>query len=192
MAQKFVILVLAFFLASCGSTTYESFRPVQDSNVDIAYINVTADFSRYSRLLIDEMGIYYPEKSNLSEADIQRVRTAFQNAFRKQLAGYEIATEPAADVMKVRASLVDLTGDPVIELPNISRDVNKILQPGKLTFMIELLDSKSERVMARAADTEKSPELDQPENTDEATGEILAAAEHWALLFRNFLDSNLK
>ena len=192
MAQKLAIPVLMLILASCGSTTYESFRPIQDRDVDIAYVNVAADFSRYRRLMIDDMGIYYPEESNLSEADIQRVRAAFQTAFRKQLEGYEISTEPAADVMKVRASLVDLTGDPVIELPNISRDVNEILQPGKLTFMIELIDSKSDRVLARAADTEKTPELDQPENTDAASSEVLAAAEHWADLFRKFLDTNLK
>ena len=120
------------------------------------------------------------------------MRAAFQTAFRKQLEGYEITPQPAADVLKVRASLIDLTGDPVIELPNISRDVNKILQPGKLTFMIEMLDAKSDRVMARAADTEKSPDLDQPENTAAASSEVLAAAEHWAQLFRNFLDANLK
>ena len=101
-------------------------------------------------------------------------------------------TVAAADVLKVRPSLVDLTGDPVIELPSVSRDINKILVQGKLTFMIEMLDSKSGSVLARAADTAKSPELDQPENGSGASDEVQAAAEHWAMLFRNFLDENLK
>lgn len=185
--SSFFVLVLA----SCGSTTYDSFRPVQDRNVDIAYVNVNADFSRYRKLMIEEMGIYYPSNSNLSEADIQRVRTAFREAFRQQLEGYEIVTRPAADVLKVRASLVDLTGDPVVRLPNVAREINEILEPGKLSFMIEMLDSQTESVLLRAADTEESPNLDQPEDGTGNSSEVLAAAEHWARLFRNFLDKNL-
>jgi hypothetical protein len=192
MRAKAAVLVSALLLLSCGSTTYESFRPVRDRNVEIAYVNVTADFSQYRRLMIDDMGIYYPSNSNLSDADIERVRSAFQQAFRRQLEGYEIVTRPAADVLKVRASLVDLTGPPVAQLPDIGRDINKILQPGHLTFMIELSDSKSERVLARAADTSKTPELDQPDDGSGNSPEVLAAAEHWAQLFRDFLDANLK
>jgi hypothetical protein len=184
--------LLSLAITSCGSTTYESFRPIQDRNVDIAYVNVNADFSKYSRLMIEDMGIYYPTNSSLSESDIAKVRTAFQNAFRRQLEGYEIVEKPANDVAIVTGSLVDLRGAVVTELPNIHRDINKILEPGKLTFMIEMRDSKSDSVLLRAADTEKAPQLDQPEEVEESSEEVLEAAEHWAQLFRNFLDANLK
>ena len=192
MTRTLTAVFLALALASCGSTTYESFRPVQNRNVDIAYVNVNADFSQYSRLMIEDMGIFYPSNSSLSDADIAKVRAAFQNAFRRQLAGYEIVEKPASDVVIVTGSLVDLRDAAVTELPDIHRDINKILEPGKLTFMIEMRDSKSDSVLLRAADTEKSPELDQPENADANSEEVLAAAEYWAQLFRNFLDTNLK
>ena len=57
--------------------------------------------------------------------------------------------------------------------------------------MIEMRDSKSNSVLLRAADTEKAPQLDQPEDSVANSEEVLAAAEHWAQLFRNFLDANL-
>lgn len=179
-------------VAACSTTTYESFRPVQSPNVDIVYVGTNADFSGYRRLMVEEMGIFYPTRTAPSDADLARVRTAFQKAFREQVSGYEIVTRPAADVLKVHASLVDLRNATAEDLPDISRDVNRILAPGKLTFMIEMKDSRSGALLLRAADTEKSPQIDLPEVGSVDTSEVDAAAQHWAVLFRNFLDTNLK
>ena len=192
MTKTIIAICLTLAVTACSTTTYESFRPIQNRNVDIAYVNVNADFSQYSRLMIEDMGIFYPSNSSLSDADIAKVRAAFQNAFRRQLAAYEIVDKPASDVVIVTGSLVDLRNAAITELPDIHRDINKIMEPGKLTFMIEMRDSKSNSVLLRAADTEKSPQLDQPETTDASSEEVLAAAEHWAQLFRNFLDTNLR
>jgi hypothetical protein len=182
----------AILVAACSTTTYESFRPVQNPNVDIVYVGSNADFSGYRKLMVDEMGIFYPTRTTPSDGDIARVRTAFQKAFREQTKGYEIVNRPAADVLKVRASLIDLRNATAADLPDISRDVNRILAPGKLTFMIERSDSNSGDLLLRAADTEKSPQIDLPENGSVDENELNAAAQHWAVLFRNFLDTNLK
>lgn len=189
-ACLFVVALL--FSAACTTTTYESFRPVQNPNVDIAYVGSNADFSRYRRLMVEDMGIFYPTQAAPSDADIQRVRLAFQSAFRSKIEGYEIVSRPADDVMKVKASLVDLRNATVADLPDISRDVNQILEPGKLTFMIEMRDSVSGALLLRAADTEKSPRIDLAEDGSANTDEVNAAAQHWAQLFRNFLDTNLR
>jgi len=143
-------------------------------------------------LMVEEMGIFYPTQAAPSEADIQRVRSAFQNAFRSKIEGYEIVARPAADVMKVKASLVDLRNATAADLPDISRDVNRILEPGKLTFMIEMRDSATDTLLLRAADTEKSPQIDLVEDGSASVDEVNAAAQHWAQLFRNFLDTNLR
>lgn len=184
-----IVLCIA---ASCTTTTYESFRPVQNPNVDIVYVGSTADFSGYRRLMIEEMGIFFPTGAAPSDTDIQRVRSAFQNAFRTQVAGYDIVTSPAEDVLKVKASLLDLRNATALDLPDISHDVNRILEPGKLTFMIEMRDSRSGNLLLRAADTEKSPRIDLAEGDSANANEVNAAAQHWAQLFRNFLDTNLR
>jgi hypothetical protein len=184
--------LLATLVTACSTTTYESFRPVQNPNVDIVYVGTNADFSGYRRLMVEEMGIFYPTRTAPSDGDLSRVRTAFQTAFREQTRGYEIVTRPAADVLKVHASLVDLRYASAGDIPDISSDVNRILAPGKLTFMIEMKDSQSGDLLLREADTEKSPQIDLAEDGSADDSEVNAAAQHWAELFRNFLDTNLK
>lgn len=190
--KRALAVLVSLLAAACSTTTYESYRPVQNPNVDIVYVGSSADFSKYRRLMVEEMGIFYPTQAAPSDADLQRVRSAFQDAFRAKIQGYDIVTRPAGDVMKVKASLVDLRNATAADLPDISRDVNRILEPGKLTFMIEMRDSSSDSLLLRAADTEKSPQIDLPEDGSANADEVDAAAQHWAQLFRNFLDTNLR
>lgn len=181
----------ALLLASCSTVTYESYRPVQNRNVDIAYVADSADFGKYRKLLVEEMGIFYPTHAPASAEDIAKVRAAFQEAFRRQLDGYQIVSKPAGDVLKVRGSLVDLRNTAADRLPNLSDDLNEILEAGKLTFLIEMRDAQSGNLLLRAADTQKSPRIDMPDDATAPTDEVIVAAEYWAQLFRNFLDRNL-
>lgn len=196
-SQRFVIR-LAFLVASllvaagCSTTTYESYRPVKNAKTDIAYVAVSADFSKYSRLMGEEMGIFYPSHATVSEQDLARVRTAFRESFLAQLTHYEIVDKPAKDVLKISVSLVDLRGTAADRLPQLSRDINEILQPGKLTFIIEMSDSVTGNAILRAADTERSPTIDLAEDGSASSDEVRAAAEYWAELLRSFLDRNLK
>jgi len=185
-------LLVLLLAGACSTVTYESFRPVQNRNVDIAYVAAGVDFSQYSRLMFEDMGIFYPTRAAPSEADLARVREAFRSAFLDQVSNYQVVEKPAADVLKVTASLVDLRHATPADRPDISADINAIMEVGKLTFMIEMRDSKSDRLLLRAADTEKTPQIDLPEDGSAEDSEVRAAAEHWARLFRNFLDTNLQ
>lgn len=187
-----LITIATFGLSACSTTTYESYRPVKNAKTEIAYVAVSADFSKYSRLMGDEMGIYYPSHADVSEQDLARVRTAFREAFLAQLKDYEIVDEPAKDVLKISASLVDLRNTAADRLPQLSRDINEILKPGKLTFVIEMSDSLTGNALVRAADTEQSPVIDLAEDGSASSDEVRAAAEYWAELLRNFLDKNLR
>lgn len=194
MQSSRIVMTLSALLvvAGCaGKTVYESYRPVQNRNVDIAYVNVDADFSKYRRLLPEEMGIFYPTNAAPSDNDLDRVRNAFRQAFLDKVEGYEIVAESGGDVLQVKATLVDLRHAGAMDVPDIARDINAILEPGKLTFLIEMRDSVTDRLMLRAADTEKSPVIDLPEDGSANPDEVIAAAEYWAQLFRNFLDTNL-
>jgi len=137
---KLIALVLMLLVGACTTVTYESYRPVRNRNVDIAYVAAGVDFSQYRRLLIEEMGIFYPTNASPSEADLTRVRSAFRSAFVARIGHYEIVERPADDVLQVRASLVDLRRAAPAERPNISADINAIMETGKLTFMIEMRD----------------------------------------------------
>lgn len=185
-------LLIVAAVAGCSTTTYESYRPVKNARTDIAYVAVSADFSKYSRLMGEEMGIFYPTHATVSEQDLARVRSAFRESFLAQLTNYQIVDEPAKDVLKIDVSLVDLRGTAADRLPQLSREINEILKAGKLTFIIEMSDSLTGNAILRAADTERSPTIDLAEDGSASSDEVRAAAEYWAELLRNFLDKNLK
>jgi uncharacterized protein DUF3313 len=179
-------------LSACSTTTYESYRPVKNAKTDIAFVAASADFGQYSRLMGEEMGIFYPSHASVSEQDLTRVRTAFRESFLAELTDYQIVDKPAKDVLKISISLVDLRGTAADRLPQLSREINEILKPGKLTFVIEMSDSLTGNAILRAADTQRSPAIDLAEDGSASPDEVRAAAEYWAQLLRSFLDKNLR
>jgi hypothetical protein len=186
-----VASLLAVLVACVTETTTQSFRVVKNRSVEAGYIAVDADFSKYSRLLGRDMGIFYPSGVPLSEPDIQRIRQIFRTAFLDQLAGYEIVTEPGPDVMAVEASLIDMRSGTYQDVPGMRVELGDIAQPGELVFLMELKDSQTGRVLARAADSARSPTIATGGGTTTDWQSVEDAASHWATLFRRFLDDNL-
>ena len=62
--------------------------------------------------------------------------------------------------------------------------------PGKILFLMELRDSVSENVLARAGDSAKAPAIADEEGEVTDWASVEEAAAHWATLFRAFLDEN--
>jgi hypothetical protein len=60
-----------------------------------------------------------------------------------------------------------------------------------MLFLMELVDSESGEVLARAADSASVPVFGTGENTITDWDAVRSAAERWAGLFRKFLDENL-
>jgi hypothetical protein len=70
--------------------------------------------------------------------------------------------------------------------------LRSLVAVGELTFLMELSDSMSGEVLARAADKQK-PEYTNVGDVNDEGGHnrAEAAAKYWAGLFRDFLDRNL-
>ena len=183
-------IVMAAVLGGCVKTTSTSFVRNSNSLVEYAYTNPEADFSRYTALTTDGLEIYFPSNMDAPDpADIERIRASFRDAFRNAMRGdFRIVDKPGKDVLKVRAQLVDMKvtgaeGDFIA-----SGRFRNLVGRGELTFVMELIDSKSGVVLGRAADRTNSA----AERAGDATWEdVDAAAEHWAGLFRNWLDQNI-
>ena len=175
-------------LGGCTTVETQSFRTTGNTNVDSAYIATDADFSQYDRLLVDEMGIFFPDDVALSAIELDRIRQIFRESFQAELTGYDITRDDGPGMLQVTASLVDLRDAAYGDVSNMRRDLRDIAMPGKLLFLMELRDSSSDQVLARAADSQVAPRFAAGE-TD--WGAVENAAGHWAALFRNFLDQNL-
>jgi hypothetical protein len=179
------------FLGACTKTVVTgSFNRVPNTAVEYAYINEQADFSRYTKLMNGGLEIYYPETEQRPDpADIDRIRSYFRDAFTNAVGdAYEVVAEPGPDVLKVRGQVIDLqmtSGGAALDLSGRLRDV---VAHGELTFLMEMSDSVTGQVLARAGD--KSSDISG--TTDEATwDDVRGAAEYWAGLFRNWLDNYL-
>ena len=186
-----VLLAAVFFLYACTKTVVTgSFNRVPNTAVEYAYINEQADFSQYTKLMNGGLSIYYPESEEPPDpAEIDMIRGYFRDAFTKAVGdAYEIVDEPGPGVMKVQGQVIDMkmtSGGTVMDVSGRLRD---IVANGELTFLMEMSDSVTGQVLARAGD--KSTDISG--SKDDATwDDVRRAAEYWAGLFRNWLDNYL-
>lgn len=178
-------------LAACTTVETQTFRASDNPNIDSAYVADEANFSAYNRLLVDDMGIFFPTSARLPDDELARIRQIFRESFLRELDGYDITQEPGPGMLQVSASLVDLRNATISDLPAMRTELQDAAKPGSLLFMMELKDSSDDRVLARAADSEQAPRFRSDENQTTDWAAVEAAAQHWAALFRTFLDQNL-
>lgn len=185
-----VSLVLLLANAGCAKTVVTgSFDRVPNTIVEKAYINEDADFSKYTKLMSDGLEIYYPESDTPpDQAELDRIRDYFRDAFAEAIGDdYAVVTTPGPDVLKVKAQVIDMKmvgGGAVFDASGRLKDV---VAHGELTFLMELSDSVSGQVLARAADKSSDISADKGEaNWDD----VQRSAEYWAGLFRNWLDDS--
>jgi len=179
--------------AGCVKTTVETYRSVPDARADSAFVKAGVDFSRYKRLQAMPLEIYYYEGIDAPDPeDIETVRGIFREAFLGKIGDdYDLVDEPGPDVLRVLASLVDLEFSSVPEDLPIKGRAAKLVAAGQLTFFMELADSQTGEVLARAGDKEKAPAQIAGAATEHDWARTEAAAERWAQAFRDFLDENL-
>jgi len=178
-------------LGACTKTVVTgSFHRVPNTAVEYAYINQEADFSKYTRLMSGGLEIYYPEGEETPDpADLDRIRSYFRDAFAAAIGDdYEIVAEPGPDVLKVSAQIVDMKISPGGAVFEASGRLRDVVAHGELTFLMEMSDSVTGQALARAGD--KSSDI-SPEKDDATWDDVQRAAEYWAGLFRNWLDSSL-
>ena len=186
-----LFLIAGLALSGCSTVETQSFNVSKAGNVESAQIAADADFSKYDRLQAEEMGIFFPDGQAMRAGDLQRLRQSFRDAFLAELEGYSISRKPGPTTMKVQASLIDLRGGAGADVSSLRRDVRDIASSGSLIFLMEMVDSQTEQILARAADSAKAPALGTSEDASTDWAAVDDAAQHWARLFRQFLDQNL-
>lgn len=151
--------------------SHDGLQRVINSKAAIGYIKPDTDFSGYRRFMI--LDCYVAFKKNwkkdynrehrsgsdrLRDDDIERIRSemaaTFREVFVKELSendGYEVVDEAADDVLIIRPAIIDL----VISAPDtksVGRSYTFVDSAGAATLYIELYDSVSGEILARAID----------------------------------------
>ena len=184
------ILVAVTLLAASAQPEVDTYVRKQNSNVEHAYFVPGADFSKYTRLMTDGLEIYYPQSDAAPPAaDIARIREMFRSAFTDAIGGdYEFVDTAGPDVLKVKAQLIDMkvTGAGGDYTP--TGKLKSLVASGQLTFLMEMIDSESGEVLARAGD--RTWNMSSGGAAAE-WAEVDRAAKYWAGLFRTWLDESL-
>lgn len=181
----------ALLTGACSTTTTQSFVVKTDSEAEAAYIAADADFSKYDKILAEDMGIFFPEDAAPSPEDQQRTRQIFRTAFLAELSDYEIVRERSPGALQVQATLVDYRNVTGANVPKVRRELADIARPGALMFLMELKDPDSGKILARAADSASAPAFSTSPGGVTDWNAVEKAAARWAGLFRKFLDENL-
>jgi hypothetical protein len=181
-------------LTACTSTTIvEPFYRPPTAQVEFSMLSPDADFSKYRSIQLTPLGIYHPDDvPQPPAADLDRLRQYFREAFLAALGDdYRIVSTTGPEVVRVNAQIIDLkivgaggTYDPGARL-------REVVAAGELTLVMELQDSATGRALARAADTTST--ANPAATSREADWDnVRQAAERWAEMFRQFLDTNLQ
>jgi hypothetical protein len=190
--------------------TYDGLHRVDKSVMDAAWVKPDLDLSGYTKLMLVGAGISYkPVDSEgkhwwpgisddsefpISEENKARLADEVRKAFAQELMKierYELVSEPGPGVLTLVGALVDV----VSQVPPVDQCVGRcdvyLRSVGEATLVVELRDSMSNEVLARAADRRAAESEGWPidANTVTVWPEVRQLAQTWARLLRKRLDS---
>lgn len=152
--------------------THDGLQRVIDSKIAITYVKPDTDFGRYDRLMILDCYVefnkdwkkdYNRDQVSLvgirvTDNDLERMRRDMAELFREVFVeeltendGYELVDAPAVDVLLIRPAIIDLE----VAAPDTRgamRSYTLVDSTGAATLYIELYDSVSGKILARAVD----------------------------------------
>jgi hypothetical protein len=178
--RKPYFLILAVLLGVFAASAYakkqelpevttDGLHRVPDSKLAVVYAEPGADLKPYKR--VNLMDAYVAFKKNwardqksrsaqpfrISSSDMEKIKkrlaTEFKEVFRAALldAGYELTEEAAEDVMIVRPAIINLDVN-APDTMSAGRTTTFAASAGEMTLYIELYDSVSGDIFAKALD----------------------------------------
>jgi len=190
--------------------TVDGLHRVDNSLVALAYMKPDMDLRGYTALMLDPVSVAYQKDPQgrrrsglvgggsanfaLSPSQMENLSSWFQEAVVEAFAGdggYRIVDTPGPDVLRVSADLLDL----IVRVPTeraSGRSRTFVASYGEVTLVLEVRDSESGEILARAGDR-----MDPTRGSGRALTEVSAAFvradtrrlfEYWAGIMRERLD----
>ena len=189
-----------------AEVTVDGLHKMDNSVVQLAYVKPDMDLTGYTSFMLDPATVAYQKDpggrrrggggdSNfeLTTTQMESLKEIFHEQIVEALTeddGYELVTQPAANVMRISATLLDL----VVRVPTEragGRDRTYAASYGEVTLIMELYDSQSGEILARAGqrmDPTRSPYQLAEVNRAFVRADVTRMFAHWANIFRERLD----
>lgn len=196
-----------------AEVTHDGLTRVDKTVMDTVWARTDIDLSDYSKIVLEGVGVEYrPVKgaysgragstsigrSSQSEFQLDDktkalVQEEIRGAFVEELArssSYEIVNEPGPDVLMVRVGLLDVISR--VPPDTIGRSSIYLDRVGEATLVMELRDSMSNAILARAIDrraAERSPGTMMESNRVSNRAEVRRLGRKWASIVRSGLET---
>ena len=172
LAAIFVVTALAgaAIAASTPPPMWDNLVRVPTKKFDAAYILPGADFRPYTKVILDAPEVAFKKDfqrdynnttmslgSRITDSDMreamERVRTGFEGVFTEAYtqAGWQIATAPAADTLRVHTAVINIdVNAPDQMTAGRSRSFSETA--GSAVLVLEVRDSQTNEILGRVAD----------------------------------------
>ncbi|MBW2693275.1 MAG: DUF3313 family protein [Deltaproteobacteria bacterium] len=142
--------------------THDGLERIENSRVALAWVKPDVDFSQYTHVgLLDCMVSFRRNwrmnHSGVRTRDMERIKRdladEFRTVFTQELenGGFPVVEAPDDHVLLIRPAIIDLN----VAAPDTNsagRSDSFTASPGQMTLVIELFDSVSNEILARAID----------------------------------------
>ena len=142
--------------------THDGLERVEGSRVARAWVKPDVDFSQYTHVGLLDCTVAFRRNwrmnhRNVRTRDMERIQRdladEFRTVFTQELenGGFPVVESPAEHVLLVRPAIIDLD----VAAPQTSsggRSDSFTASPGRMTLVVELFDSVSNEILARAID----------------------------------------
>ena len=196
-----------------AEVTFDGLTKVDRTVMDAAWVRAGTDFSGYGKIMLASAGIQYrevrgPESGStrtmpltstqsefpLSDASKQRLQETVREAFLAELTNserFEIVDKPGRDVLILVGGMLDVVSN--VPPERIGRGDIYLSQVGEATLVLEVHDSMSNRILARAVDRRAAePMTAMPMSTVSNWAEARRLANRWATNLRTGLERLLE
>jgi hypothetical protein len=216
--MRFHILVSKLLIASCvvasslciaqqerPEYTIEGLRLAEDSNLALVYTQPGTVWSQYSKIYLDDPYIAFKKNwqseqnrntpGKISADDMTKIKielsSLFVDVFSETLeeGGYELVLETGADVLLIKPAIIGLDiVSPEVNSSNATRTYSETA--GEMTLYMELYDSVSGDILAKALDRKEDRKTGYFEWQNRVTNRAAAnrILKVWANVLKEGLD----
>jgi hypothetical protein len=151
--------------------TWDGLAKVQSKRLDLAYLQPGADFSAYTKVMLDPTEVAFAknwqrdynsstgrdisariDNRDVHEAIVKGVAASYEIlAEQWSKGGYAVVTEPGPDVLRIKTGVVNIW----VNAPDVSgasRSHTLAPEAGQATFFVEARDSVTGALLGRAVD----------------------------------------
>lgn len=191
-----------------AEVTYDGLYPVDGGTADAAWARPGADISKYSKIMLQGVGIeyrpggksgrlYHARRSDdhyeMSDKQKARLEELLHEYFLKELGESEkftIVQEAGPDVLLIRGGLLDVVS--FVPPEPLGREEIFLSRVGEATLVLDIRDSVSGAIIARAVDRRAAGDSANGltrSNRVMNTAEVRQMIRAWAKLLRVRLDT---